>query len=145
MGKNFLADVPGNSFQKIFTAASVASNADGIVGTAALVAESNMKIKRAWFIPWADQATQGTATTSATYRRINILNGSTDGSGTAIIASCNITASIASRGSKAFATTANNTVSAGYMVYFSALTVGGTDNDGTILQAGVIQLEYELL
>ena len=145
MGKSHLADIPDNSFQKVFTCASVASDADGIVGSQAFVAPGNLKIKRAWYIPWTDQATIGTATTSATYRRINLLNGSTGGVGTVIMASCDITASVASKASKAFSTTANNTAAASEILYFSALTVGGDDNDGSILRAGVLQVEYELL
>jgi hypothetical protein len=146
MGKSFLADISGNSWQLNFTNASVASDgANAVIASQAFVAPADIKVKRAWFVPWADQATKGTATTSATYKRVNILNGGTSGTGTTIMASCNLTASVASRGSKAFATTANNTASGGEMLYFSALTVGGTSNDGTILRAGVLQIEYELL
>ena len=145
MGKSFLADIPANSFQKVYTVESVASNADSVIGSAALVAQANLKLKRAWYIPWVDQGTIGTATTSATYRRIQICNGGTAGTATTIMASANIVASIASRGSKAFTTTSNNTASGGEMIYFSALTVGGNDDDGSTLQSGLIQVEYELL
>ena len=146
MGKTFLADTPGNYFHVNFSNASVASNgADAVIASAAFVAPNNIKVTNVWFVPWADQSTKGTATTSATYKRINLLNGATSGTGTTIVASCNLTASVASRGSKAFSTTANNTLSSGQMLYFSALTVGGTSNDGTILQSGVLQIEYQLL
>jgi hypothetical protein len=146
MGKTFLADIPDNYAHQVFTNAGVASNgANAVIASAAFVAPNNLIVNRAWYMPWANAATKGTATTSATYKRINLLNGGTSGTGTTIIASCNLTASIASRGSKAFATTANNTVSAGYILYFSALTVGGTSDDGTQLQAGVLEIEYELL
>jgi len=146
MGKTYLADVPGNYFHINFTNASVASNGgNAVIASAAMVAPNDMKVTNAWFIPWADQSTKGTATTSATYKRITLVNGGTSGTGTAIMASCNLTASVASRGSKAFSTTASNTMSAGEMFYFSALTVGGTSNDGTTLQSGVLQVEYQLL
>ena len=146
MGKSFLADIPANSFQLNFTNASVASDgANAVVASAAFCAPADIKVKRAWYVPWADAATKGTATTSATYKRINLLNGGTAGTATTIVASANITASIASRGSKAFTTTSNNTASGGEILYFSALTVGGTSNEGTILRAGVLQIEYELL
>ena len=145
MGKVFLADVPDAKFQKIFTCASVASDTDAVVGSTGLVVGNDLSIQRVWYQPWADQATQGTATTSATYRRINLYNGGTAGTAVTIMASVNITASIASRGSKAFSTTASNTASAGEILFFSALTVGGDNDDGTILQSGVLQVEYELL
>ena len=145
MGKTYQADVPGNYFHQVFTNASVASGTDALVASQAFIAPQNVKVKRVWFVPWADQATQGTATTSATYRRVNLLNGGTGGTGTTIIASCNITASVGSITSKAFTTTSNNTVTSGGILYFSALTVGGDDNDGTILQSGVLEVEYELL
>src|SRR4030065_59677 len=146
MGKTFLVGIPDNSFCRNFTAASVASDgSNAVVASAAFIAPNSIKVKNAWYIPWADAATVGTATTSATYRRINLLNGGTSGTGTTIVASCNMTASVASRGSKAFATTANNTLSSGQMLYFSQLTVGGTDDDGTVLQSGVLQIEYQLL
>ena len=146
MGKTFLADIPGNLFQNVFTAASVASDgANAVVASAAFYAPNDIKLTRAWFVPWANQATVGTATTSATYKRLTICNGGTSGTGTTLMASCNLTASVASRGSKAFSTTASNTMSSGEMLYFSQLTVGGTDDDGTILQSGVLQIEYQLL
>jgi len=146
MGKTALADVIGNAFQANFTNAGVASNAaNAVVASAAFVAPNDIKVKQAWYIPWANACTKGTATTSATYKRVTLVNGGTSGTGTTLIASCNITASIASRGSKAFATTASNTASGGEMLYFSALTVGGTSDDGTELKTGILQIEYELL
>ena len=146
MGKTYQADIPGNYFHQVFTNAGVASNgANALIASAAFVTPNNVKVKRAWYIPWANAATKGTATTSATYKRINLLNGGTSGTGTTIVASCNITASVGSKTSKAFSTTSNNTVTSGGILYFSALTVGGTSDDGTALQAGVLQVEYELL
>lgn len=145
MGKIFLADVPDAKFQKIFTCASVASTADGVVASAGFVCDNDISVQRVWYQPWADTCTTGTATSSATYRRINLCNGGTAGTTTTIMASCNITASVASRGTKAFATTASNTASGGEILFFSALTVGGDDDNCSTLQSGVIQLEYELL
>jgi len=145
MGKVFLADIPDAKFHKIFTCASIASDTDAEVASVGFIAPNDLSIQRVWYQPWADQATQGTATTSATYRRFQLCNGGTAGTSTTVIASVNITASIASRGSKAFSTTASNTASAGEILFFSALTVGGNNDDGTILQSGVLQVEYELL
>jgi len=146
MGKTFQADISDAWYHAIFTNASVASNsANAVVASAGFICPDNLQVNRVWYQPWTDASVVGTATTSATYKRINLYNGATSGTGTTIMASCNITASIASRGSKAFATTASNTASGGEILYFSALTVGGTNDDGTILRAGVLQIEYELL
>jgi len=147
MGKTALADIIGNSFCKNFTVASVASDGAGaVVASAAFLAANSLKVKSAWYIPWADAATVGTATTSATYRRLTLRNGGTSGTSTTIVASANLVASVASRGSKGFTTTANNTLSSGQMLYFSQETIGGADDDdGTVLQAGVLQIEYELI
>jgi len=149
MGKIFQADIPGNFNHAIFTNASVASNgSDAVIASHGFRAPSDIKVKAVYYQPWANAATKGTATTSATYKRINLYNGGSTGTATAttgLIASCNITASIASRGSKAFSTTSNNTASAGEILYFSALTVGGTSDDGTTLQSGVLQIDYELI
>jgi hypothetical protein len=146
MGKTFLADIPGNYFHQVFTNASVASNGgNAVVASACFVAPNNIEVKRAWYAPWANACTKGTATSSATYRRLTVVNGGSAGTGTTIMASANITASIASRGTKAFTTTANNTANSGEILYFSQATVGGTCDDTTELQSGVLQLEYELL
>ena len=145
MATNLQGDIPGNFFHQVFTNASAASNANLLIASAGFVAPANIKIKRAWYQPWSNAATVGTATSSASYRRINLYNGGTAGTGTTIIASLNITASIASRGTKAFATTTNNTVAGGGVLFFSALTVGAATAEGTDLETGVLQVEYELI
>ena len=146
MGKTFQADLVDAWYHQVFTNAGVASNgANAVIASAGFVVPDNLQVNRVWYQPWANAATKGTATTSATYKRVNLYNGGTAGTATTLMASCNITASIASRGSKAFATTASNTASGGEILYFSALTVGGTSDDGTELKAGVLQIEYELL
>lgn len=101
----------------------------------------------------ADQATHGTATTSAIYRRLRVLNGGVTGTGTTILASVNLTSSVASlgngrAGSVVYPANATNASSGildvGQMLVFDQITVGGTDNDGTVLAAGYYLVTLEL-
>lgn len=148
MGKSFLADIPGNFFvARLGSTAAVASNGAGaILPDCAFVAPANIKLLSAWRMNIsASDVTVGTATSSASYRRTNILNAGTAGSGTTIMASLNATASAASLTTRAFATTANNTAPAGAILLASHLTVGAATADGTDMAAGHHLIAYELL
>ena len=148
MGKSFLADIPDNFFvAHLGSVAAVASNGAGaIIETAKFVAPANLLILSAWRCNIsASDVTVGTATSSASYRRVNILNGGTAGSGTTIMASLNATASAASITTRAFATTANNTCTAGAIIYASHLTVGAATADGTDMAASTLHFAYRLL
>ncbi len=148
MGKSFLADIPGNFFvQKIGSVAAAASNGAGAIpADVAFVAPANIKLLSAWRLnQTASDVTAGTAISSASYRRMNLLNGGTAGTGTTIMASLNATASAASLTTRAFATTANNTATQGAILYASHLTVGAATADGTDLAASLIFIAYELL
>lgn len=131
------------------THASTASNGAGaVIQRFAPFGGAGVRIKEAYWSPTGgDQATHGTASTSASYRRLQVLNGGTAGTNTTnIIASLNITASIASLGTKAFTSVdTTNTVASNEIVYVSQLTVGGDDNEGTVLRAGSLSLTYELI
>lgn len=132
------------------THASVASNgANARLGQFTVLDPNGIRIRSAvWMPTGADQATHGTASTSASYRRLEIYNGATSGTVTATasrIGSLNLTASLASLGTRGFTIDTTVTVASGQVVYFSQSTVGGTDNDGTILAAGALNLSYEML
>lgn len=147
MGDSYLADIPGNRFVAgLGSSAAIASNgAPAILGHSYFVANADLKIHNVWKVASANEATAGTAVSSASYRRFNLLNGGTAGTGTTIMASLNNTASTAAQGKKAFATTANNTAAAGAILYLSHLTVGAATADGTDAAVSVYQIEYELL
>lgn len=148
MGKSKLADIPGNFFQeRIGSSAALASNGAGaILGDTFWVAPADIKIKAAWkTVTGANEVTAGTAISSASYRRFTLVNGSTDGTGTVIVASLNPTASAASLTSRAFATTANNTVASGNLIFVSHLTVGAATADGTDAAIAQYHIQYELL
>lgn len=127
--------------------ASTASNgANAVIARFAPLGHA-VRIKQAFWSPTGtDNATHGTATTSATYRRIQLVNGGSLGTNsTNVLASFNLTVSQASLGTVAGVVDSTITVASNEVVYMSQLTVGGTDNDGTILQAGVGSVEYELI
>lgn len=147
MGDSYLADIPGNRFvRSLGSSAAIASGgANAVIGQTYFVAEADLKIHSAWKIATANEVTVGTATSSASYRRFNLINGGSAGTGTTIMASLNNTASTAAGGSKAFATTANNTMSAGQIGYISQLTVGAATANGTDAAESVFAIAYELL
>ncbi len=94
----------------------------------------------------ASDVTTGTATSSASYRRVNLITNVTGtGSGTTIIASQNATASLASLVTRAFAVTTASTVAAGALILASHLTVGAATADGTDMAASIFELVYQIL
>lgn len=162
---NFYADfgngpiipiIPGGLFEKqvslpmAVTHASVASNGanariDGQIGP---FGGAGIRVRAAWWTPTGtDQATKGTATTSASYKRLLMVNGGVTGTAaTPVIATWNLTASVASLAPTAHTsidTTA--TVASNEIIYFSALTVGAATADGTELRAGQFSCTYEML
>lgn len=142
------AMVLGEHPQHFMDNASVASNgANARLGQ--FYVSRDIRVKSAvWMPTGANQATVGTATTSATYRRLELYNGGTSGTVTATasrIGSLNLTASLASLGSRGFTIDTTVTAASGSILYFSQSTVGGTDNDGTILAAGSISFVYETI
>lgn len=147
MGKDFLADIPGNHFEMPpVQSASVASNgAAGMEGFGMWRAPANGQLLRAHRIVLANEATVGTATTSASYRRHRIINAGSAGTGTTIIASLNQTVSQASRTSRAYTLESSPSFSAGELLLFDQTTVGGNNDDGTVVAASLINIHYELL
>ena len=132
---------------RLGTTAAIASNgANAILPDVAFVAPADLKIVSAWRMNIsASDVTTGTATSSASYRRLNLItNTAGTGSGTNIVASQNATASAASLVTRAFTTVAS-TVPAGAIVLASHLTVGAATADGTDTAASVIMMAYELV
>lgn len=138
MGASFLADIPGNAFRVVYHNAAIAS--DGAASRFAMFrAPANLQITAAYWVPYG--ADQGADTGS--YRKLSIVNGGTDGTATTVVASIALTASKASFSINAL--TGSATVAASAAVVFSQTTVGGDDATGTVLRAGVVQVEYQLL
>lgn len=132
---------------KLGSSAAIASDgAAAILPDCLFVAPAALKIVSAWRTPQtASEVTKGTATTSASYRRMTLIcNTAASGSGTDIIASINATASVASLKPRAFTTVAS-TVPAGGIVLVSHSTVGAATADGTDMAASIITIAYELV
>jgi hypothetical protein len=138
------ADLKTNEV-KIGTVAAVASNGAGaLISGEVFIAPKDCKIVSAWAMNVsASDVTKGTATTSASYRRMTLVaNTAAAGTGTHIVASLNATASAASWGTRAFTIVAS-TVPAGGVVRISHLTVGAETGDGTDMAARTIIAAYE--
>lgn len=130
----------------IGSVAAVASNgADAVFANAVFVAPAACRIVSAWALNVsASDVTVGTATSSASYRRTNLVaNTAAAGTGTHVMASLNATASAASWGTRSFTVVAS-TVPAGGVVQASHLTVGAATADGTDAAARIITIAYEL-
>lgn len=129
----------------IGSAASLASNgaSGAILPDLHFVAPYNLRIVSAWAMNQTkSDVTVGTATSSASYRRINLVtNTAGTGSGTDIVASLNATASAASLATRAFTTVAS-TVPAGAIVLASQLTVGAATADGTDVAERLYSIAY---
>ena len=132
---------------RLGTTAAVASNgANAILPDVGFVAPADLTIVSAWRQNIsASDVTTGTATSSASYRRVTLItNTAGTGSGTNIVASLNATASLASNATRSFTTVAS-TVSAGAIILASHLTVGAATADGTDMAASVLLMAYQLV
>src|SRR3972149_650420 len=101
MGRNYLADIPGNFFvAHLGSSAAIASGGANGRLSMDFVAPANLKVLSVWKVGLgAAEVTVGTATSSASYRRTRLLNGGTAGTAAAIMASLNATAPAARPGS----------------------------------------------
>lgn len=133
--------------QWFFTHPSTATNGAGARLVPQFYVDRDTRIKRAYWMPLdQSQATVGSASASASYRRLSIFNGGSAGTVTATasrIASLNLTASLASFGSRAFAVDTTVTAASGSIIYFSQETISTYSNDATILAAGMVHVVYE--
>lgn len=145
--KPIFADHIGNHFQvNLGSSAAIASNGANGRLMNGFVAPANIKILAVYKSNLgADEATVGTATSSASYRRTTLNNGGSAGTATTILASLNATASQGSLGSRGFALVATPTASQGDVLYVSHLTVGAATANGTDAAACIYQVEYQLI
>jgi hypothetical protein len=148
MATTFLGDIPSGSLRSHYVShASIASNGASSafgVGTDQLrwrAPQACIILGAQWEAVGASQA----ATVSDSYRRFTVYNASTDGTGTAVLGSLNLSATLASNGTRAFTmqtATSLLTVPSGALIAVSQTTVGGNDNGGTIVVAGGIHINY---
>ena len=151
MSVNNLGDIPsGSIYGDTISHASVASNGAGAsVGGAGAVgkwrAPADCKIVSVF---WEAEGADSDAANTASYRQLTLVDGGADASGTAVVASLNLTASLASDTQRAFTLATNATypdgvpLDAGDTVYASHATVGGNHSTGTVLVAGSFRFYY---
>lgn len=138
MGSTMLGDIPSGAIHgTVISHASVASNGAGAalrnIGAGIFRAPQNLTIVAAW---WEPTGADNSATTTGSYRRLSVINAGNDGTGTTVLASLNLTASLASNTTRALTLAATPTVSQGQVIAASHTTVGGDHANGTVLQAG---------
>lgn len=105
-------------------------------------APDDITIVSAWHEPTG--ANQDAAN-AASYRNFALVCGSTDGTGTRVLASANLTASQASNTTRALTLATDPTVARGQSVYAQyGATVGGT-HAGTVVRAGHFSFSYRPL
>ena len=145
MGTTALGDIPSGALLGVqITHASVASDGAGTllaaIGVGVWRAPQNIRIIDAWWEPTgADNATAQ----AASYRRVDLDNGGADGTGTTVLASINLTASLASNTTRALTLATTPTVSKGSIVCASiGATVGGAHASGTLVRAGQFHFTY---
>ena len=147
MAKVPQGDIPGYrvTLPVVQTHASVASN-----GANARLGQFgpfpfDLRLRNLWWSPTgADQA----STQTATYRRLSVYNGGSAGTATASasrMGSVSLTGSQASLGAVAGVVDTTVTLASGQIAFFSQETVGGTDANGTVLQAGQFSLACEIV
>lgn len=144
MGSTFLGDIPsgaiaGPTISHASAATDAASATFAAIGALVWRAPQNINIVSAWHEP--NGANQDAAD-AASYRAFAVIDGSTDGLGTRILASANLTASQASNTTRALTNIASPSVARGNVVYARyGATVGGT-HAGTVVRAGTFGFSY---
>lgn len=144
MGTNYMADIPENQYLLNFANASVPSNVACTPTTQIFVAPQPVQVLSVWWTPYANQFTKASDGT-ASYRTIQAINGSTDGTGTKVIASKALNTSHASLTPIAWSLTTDNTMAVSEILILSAITAGGDLDDGTIVAAGYTTVAYKVL
>ena len=144
MGSTYLGDIPsgalaGPNITHASAATDAASATFAAIGANVYRAAQNLTIVSAWHEPTG--ANQDAAH-AASYREYALIDGSTDGLGTRILASANLTASQASNTTRALTNIASPTVARGNVIYARyGATVGGT-HAGTVVRAGVFSYTW---
>ena len=138
----FFGDIPGGapSVTPELTIASVASNGAAASARVAFRAPQAIRITHAWWQP--DTVAQATASATASYRRLSLINGGQGLAGTTVLGSLNLTASLQSLATRAFTLASTPTLAAGDTLIFSHATVGGDQSEGTVLRAGTLFVGY---
>ena len=144
MAATYLGDIPGARFHiaSVSAHASVASNGAAARLDSLGPFDHNIRVRNVY---WQPTAADHAMTSTASYRQLTLRNGGAAGTGTAIIGSLNLTATLASLGVRAFTMDSTATVASGAQIYLSHGTVGGDHANGSVLVAGRFALSYEVI
>ena len=143
MGSTAYGDLPSGALVGAqISHASVASNGAAAsyynIGANGWRAPQNGRLDSVWWEPTdADSA----PASAVSFRTLTIRNGSSDGTGTAILASLVLSASLASNTTRAFTLATTPTFSAGQVIYL-AQAATGTDATHTVLRAARLQANW---
>ena len=143
-----IGDIPEGTLRaEVITHAALASNGGSAaygIGTDA----QRFRMPQAGIILGCDwEPTGGNQANSktASYRQLKLYNGSTNGAGTVVLGSLNMSATLASNNMRAMTmqtNTASLTAAAGELIAVSHISVGGNDTMGTVLVAGVFHIKW---
>lgn len=142
-----IGDIPSGSLRgEVISHAALASDGASAaygIGTDA----QRFRVRQAAVIvgcDWEPTGANQVATKTASYRRLTIYNASTDGSGTVVLGSLNLSASLASNAVRALTMNAfaSITVPANTLCAISQVSVGGNESNGTVVVAGIFHIHY---
>ena len=94
---------------------------------------------------WTPTGADATGSSGVTYRQMVIYNGGTSGTGTQVLASLNLVASLASWGTRAFSAVTSATVLKDSVIYGVQTTVGSGDHANCVMVAGEVHGVLEFI
>lgn len=124
---------PSTNLTHASAATDAAAASVGNIGTMVWRAPCDIAIVSAFHEPTgADQP----AAAAASYRTFSLIDGGTDGTGTRVLASANLTASQGSNTTRSIALGTNTTVPRGNVVFGAYSATAGGTHAGTVVRAG---------
>lgn len=143
MGTTAYGDLPSGALVGAqISHASVASDGAAAsynnIGANTWRAPQNGRVESIW---WEPTGADNSAASAVSFRTLTIRNGSSDGTGTAVLGSLVLSASLASNTTRAFTLAATPTFSAGQVVY-AAQAATGTNATHTVLVAGRFHVNW---
>ena len=143
MGSTAYGDLPSGAIRGAAVShASVASDGAAAsynnIGANTWRAPQNGRVDSIW---WEPTGADNAGASAASYRTLTIRNGSSDGTGTAVLGSLVLSASLASNTTRAFTLATTPTFSAGQVIY-AAQAATGTDATHTVLRAGLFHVNW---
>lgn len=141
-----IGDIPSGTWRgEVLTHSSAAS--DGGSAAYGIGTDSQrFRLPQAGYILgayWEPTGANSACTKTASYRLLQLYNASTDGSGTAVLGSLALSATLVSNSQRALTmqtATASLTAAANTLIAVSHISVGGNEANGTVLVAGAFHI-----